>query len=77
MLFQTLKMAIISRGQGHLKSNPQTRCILPLGMSLPSFARITRIDLEKSAQMWFQNLKMAAVSQGQGFLRSNLCTRCL
>ena len=40
-------MAAISRGLGRLRSNSQTRCPSPLAISLPSFAAITRIDLEK------------------------------
>ena len=74
--FQTLKMAVISQGQGHLKSNSWTRCPLPLAMSLPSLVSITKIHLEKSAKICFQTLKMATISQGQDRLRSNSRTRC-
>ena len=53
MWFQTLKMAIVSRRKGHLRSFSRTSCPLPLPMSLPSSVQITRIDWEKSANMWF------------------------
>ena len=43
-------MATICQGKGRLRSNSQIRCPLPLAMSLPSFAGITRIDWEKSAK---------------------------
>ena len=55
------KMATIPRGQYRLKSNSRTRYPLPLVMSLPSFVRISKIDLEKSAKMWFFRFKIGAV----------------
>ena len=45
MQFQTLKMAAISEGQGRLRSNSRTRCLLPLVKPLPSFVEISKIDL--------------------------------
>ena len=39
-------MTVISRGQGCLRSNSQTRCPFCLAMSLPSFVGITKIDWE-------------------------------
>ena len=76
MQFQTLKMAPISRGQGHFSLDLHTSCPLPLAMSLQSCVGITKIDLEQSAKKWFQTLKMATISRGQGPLRSNSRTRC-
>ena len=73
MLFQTLTMATISQGQGRLRSNWWSRCLLPIAIPLPSFAQISKIDFEKSIKMWIQTLKMAAISRGQGRSRK----RCL
>ena len=69
-------MAAISQGQGRLRSNLQTMCLLPLAMSQPSFVKITKIHLEKSEKILFSTLKMATIYQGQGRLRSNLQTTC-
>ena len=69
-------MAAISRGQGRLKSNRRTRCPLPIGMPLPSLARITIIDLEKRTKMLFQTIEVAVIFQGQGRLRSYSRLRC-
>ena len=76
MQFQTLQVATISRGQGRLRFNSQTRRPLPIAMSLPSFVGIRKIEIEKSAKMWFQTPEMAAIPKGQGLLRSNSRARC-
>ena len=61
---------------GHLRSNPWTRCPSPLAMFLPSFVRINILNLGKIAKLWFQTLKMATITRGQGCLKSNLWARC-
>ena len=50
-------MVAISRGQGRLRSNLQTRCPLPLAISLPSFDEVTRIHLEESAKVLLSDPK--------------------
>ena len=52
MKFLTFKMAAISQGPGHFMSYSRTRCPSSQAMSLLSFVGITKIDLEKSANMW-------------------------
>ena len=57
MQFQTLKMAAISRGQGRLRSNSQTRCPLLLAVSLPRFIWINQNRLGEVQKCDFFELK--------------------